>query len=76
MERQGCMLHGLHLLIAVDLMRNPLMRPIVMLVTKLKEIFRALTYKYDKLEEIHNQYRTNEELQALVDLAASVSKYL
>jgi hypothetical protein len=67
-ERHGCILHSLHLLIAVDLMKHSSMKPLVLLVNKLKIIYRALTYKYERLLEVHDQSQTQRNLQKIGEL--------
>lgn len=56
LEREPCLCHNLHLLVAYDLIKkHPSMKPIRDLIIRMKVAKKALIYKYEDLQKIHDQ---------------------
>lgn len=66
MDREPCLCHNMHLLVAVDLLNNhPEMEPIRQLIKNMKAIKKALIYKYEELKRV-NEDEFNKRLYHLI----------
>lgn len=66
LEREPCMCHNLHLLVANDLIdKNPALQPIRSLIKRMKDVKKALIYKYEDLKRI-NDDEYNKRLYHLI----------
>ncbi|KNC25474.1 hypothetical protein FF38_05859 [Lucilia cuprina] len=64
-ERFNCMVHSLHRFISHDILNNTLFEDLNKIISKIKQIFRALTYRGEDILEIQ-QLKQNEKLFAML----------
>lgn len=74
MEREPCLCHNMHLLVAVDLIqKHPALQPIRDLIKRMKNVKKALIYKYEDLKRI-NEDDYNKRLYHLISSLQNICK--
>lgn len=64
-ERFGCLAHTLHRFLTYDILTNPLFSSLNQIILKLKNIFRAVTYRGEEIEKIQT-LKENQNLYEII----------
>lgn len=73
-EREPCLCHNFHLLVATDLIqKHRALQPIRDLIRRMKEINKALVYRYEDLKSISDK-EYNKRLYHIVSSVKDISK--
>lgn len=72
-KRISCMAHNIHLFITKDIFANPDFNVLVIIVDKLKHIYKALTYKHEEMVQ-YAQINKQMQFMSLIENAIDIDE--
>lgn len=74
LEREPCLGHNFHLLVATDLIQNnAALQPVRDLIKRMKEIYKDLVFKYENLKKIYDE-EYNRRLHSIISTVQNICK--